>query len=270
MPDTDSALAQFDAERAKRAIEALRTPDASLARVPNTIRQSIAEVIEGTCKQVDRYGLALMFIREGAECPKKIAGDALAGRTLPAPAAHAFLSEHLKVWLHEAEYVSSLPHNRLNLLREAIAVLSTPAAPKERCAECDNGVLPTWDFCPFCATPRDPAAQTPAAPVDGERERLAKIMDSDSTAKTRDADEETSQSRARFARKCAADYSAIAALLRLPREREGWPTDEMIEAGEEHLRSLRQHGMTIFAGDLFNAMLAAAPSSPSKETTDDR
>lgn len=33
-------------ERAKRAVEALRKPDASLARVPNTVRQSIAEVIE--------------------------------------------------------------------------------------------------------------------------------------------------------------------------------------------------------------------------------
>lgn len=33
-------------ERACRAIVALRTPDASLARVPNTVRQSIADVIE--------------------------------------------------------------------------------------------------------------------------------------------------------------------------------------------------------------------------------
>lgn len=35
-----------DLERAQRAIDALRKPDASLQRVPNTIRQSIAEVIE--------------------------------------------------------------------------------------------------------------------------------------------------------------------------------------------------------------------------------
>jgi hypothetical protein len=35
-----------DLDRAHRAIAALRTPDASLARVPNTVRQSIAEVIE--------------------------------------------------------------------------------------------------------------------------------------------------------------------------------------------------------------------------------
>lgn len=33
-------------ERAERAIAAMRTPDASLARVPNIVRQSIAEVIE--------------------------------------------------------------------------------------------------------------------------------------------------------------------------------------------------------------------------------
>jgi hypothetical protein len=33
-------------ERAARAVSALREPDASLARVPNTIRQSIADVIE--------------------------------------------------------------------------------------------------------------------------------------------------------------------------------------------------------------------------------
>lgn len=33
-------------ERARRAIDALRKPDASLARVPNAVRQSIAEVIE--------------------------------------------------------------------------------------------------------------------------------------------------------------------------------------------------------------------------------
>ncbi len=32
--------------RASRAIDALRKPDASLSHVPNTVRQSIAEVIE--------------------------------------------------------------------------------------------------------------------------------------------------------------------------------------------------------------------------------
>lgn len=34
-------------ETVAKAISALRTPDASLARVPNTIRQSIADIIEG-------------------------------------------------------------------------------------------------------------------------------------------------------------------------------------------------------------------------------
>lgn len=34
-------------DRIARAIKALRTPDQTLARVPNTIRQSLAEVIEG-------------------------------------------------------------------------------------------------------------------------------------------------------------------------------------------------------------------------------
>ncbi|PSM18259.1 hypothetical protein [Nitratireductor sp. StC3] len=41
------ALTDEAVERAKRAITALRKPDASLSRVPNTVRQSIAEVIEG-------------------------------------------------------------------------------------------------------------------------------------------------------------------------------------------------------------------------------
>lgn len=36
----------MDADRAQRAVEALRKPDASLANVANTVRQSIAEVIE--------------------------------------------------------------------------------------------------------------------------------------------------------------------------------------------------------------------------------
>lgn len=39
--------------RAQRAIEALRKPDASLQRVPNTIRQSIAEVIEDLSKAAE-------------------------------------------------------------------------------------------------------------------------------------------------------------------------------------------------------------------------
>lgn len=34
-------------ERLRKAIAALRKPDASLARVPNTVRQSIADIVDG-------------------------------------------------------------------------------------------------------------------------------------------------------------------------------------------------------------------------------
>ena len=44
--------------RAERAIKALRDPDYTLARVPNTIRQSIAEVIEDQQTALERtYGI---------------------------------------------------------------------------------------------------------------------------------------------------------------------------------------------------------------------
>ncbi len=85
------------AERAQRAIEALRAPDYTLARVPNTIRQSIAEVIEELLTRVDRfdtYGLALMMIREGCTDPASIARDALERATPkqgPAPEYRAML-----------------------------------------------------------------------------------------------------------------------------------------------------------------------------------
>jgi hypothetical protein len=64
--------------RAKRAIEALQIPDASLRTVANTVRQSIAEVIAETALQVDRYGLALMMIAEGCEAPSQLARETLA------------------------------------------------------------------------------------------------------------------------------------------------------------------------------------------------
>lgn len=64
--------------RASRAIEALRKPDASLQTVPNTVRQSIAEVIEDTTHQLDRYGVALMMIREGCADPADLARKILA------------------------------------------------------------------------------------------------------------------------------------------------------------------------------------------------
>lgn len=60
-----------------KAIHALRTPDASLARVPNTVRQSIADVMEQQQDILDRYGVALMMIREGADNHKEIAAKAL-------------------------------------------------------------------------------------------------------------------------------------------------------------------------------------------------
>lgn len=65
------------ATNAMKAVEALRTPDASLSRVPNTVRQSIADVIEAQKRQIDRYGLALMMIREGCDDPGKFAGETL-------------------------------------------------------------------------------------------------------------------------------------------------------------------------------------------------
>lgn len=64
-------------ERAKRAVAALRTPDHSLANVANTIRQSIADVIEAQQRWIDRYGLALMMIREGCVDPEKFADETL-------------------------------------------------------------------------------------------------------------------------------------------------------------------------------------------------
>lgn len=44
--------------RAARAIAALRTPDYTLSRVPNSVRQSIAEVIEDQQAALERaYGI---------------------------------------------------------------------------------------------------------------------------------------------------------------------------------------------------------------------
>lgn len=72
------------ATNAMRAVEALRAPDASLSRVPNTVRQSIADVIEAQKRQLDRYGLALMMIREGCNDPRKFAGETLQSVAQPA------------------------------------------------------------------------------------------------------------------------------------------------------------------------------------------
>lgn len=44
----------MDMARANRAVEALRKPDASMARVVNTVRQSLAEIIEELIAEVAR------------------------------------------------------------------------------------------------------------------------------------------------------------------------------------------------------------------------
>lgn len=69
-----------------KAVEALRTPDASLRAVANTVRQSIADVIEAQKGKTDRYALALMMIREGCEDPAGFAGEMLLGWKCPASA----------------------------------------------------------------------------------------------------------------------------------------------------------------------------------------
>lgn len=65
------------ASQAMKAVEALRTPDYTFARTPNTVRQSVADVIEAQKRVIDRYGLALMMIREGCENPQEFAGKTL-------------------------------------------------------------------------------------------------------------------------------------------------------------------------------------------------
>jgi hypothetical protein len=60
-----------------RAVTALREPDASLAAVPNTVRQSMADLIEKQVHQIDAFGVALMMIREGCADPRGVAARAL-------------------------------------------------------------------------------------------------------------------------------------------------------------------------------------------------
>jgi hypothetical protein len=67
----------MNSDRAAKSVIALRTPDASLARVPNTVRQSIADTIEAQQRQIDKYGLALMMIREGCADPQGFARKVL-------------------------------------------------------------------------------------------------------------------------------------------------------------------------------------------------
>jgi hypothetical protein len=51
-------------ERARRAVIALREPDASCARVPNTVRQSMADVIEELESEIIRLR---SFLSEGEQ-----------------------------------------------------------------------------------------------------------------------------------------------------------------------------------------------------------
>jgi hypothetical protein len=65
------------ASQAMKAVEALRTPDPSMRTVANTVRQSIADVIEAQKRVIDRYALALMMIREGCDDPRGFAASSL-------------------------------------------------------------------------------------------------------------------------------------------------------------------------------------------------
>lgn len=67
-----------------KAIVALREPAACFAAVANTIRQSTADVIEDQRRKTDRYGLALMMIREGCEDPRGFAAEMLKNWKCPA------------------------------------------------------------------------------------------------------------------------------------------------------------------------------------------
>lgn len=48
--------------RAEKAIHALRTPDAALAAVPNTVRQSIADIIQFQHDEIERLREAMRMI----------------------------------------------------------------------------------------------------------------------------------------------------------------------------------------------------------------
>lgn len=67
----------MDMTRANRAIDALRKPDASLARVPNTVRQSLAEVIEELQAEIARLnewadGFSDAQLKERRLCEERI------------------------------------------------------------------------------------------------------------------------------------------------------------------------------------------------------
>lgn len=59
--------------RTSRAVDALRKPDAAIARVPNTIRQSIAEVIEDQATAMERaYGVLWRMVDGSNGMARKI------------------------------------------------------------------------------------------------------------------------------------------------------------------------------------------------------
>lgn len=67
--------------RASRAIDALRKPDASLSHVPNTIRQSIAEVIEDQQTNLERaYGILWRMPDAATGLARKLLLEAIGGR----------------------------------------------------------------------------------------------------------------------------------------------------------------------------------------------
>lgn len=73
----------------QKAVLALREPHYTFARTPNTVRQSIADIIESQMAMIDRHGLALMMIREGCADPALLAAKTLSvdsGRTRRSPA----------------------------------------------------------------------------------------------------------------------------------------------------------------------------------------
>jgi hypothetical protein len=56
-----------DRKSAERAIEALRNPDPSLAHVVNTVRQSLAEVVEDQQNRIEELEAALQRIVQWSE-----------------------------------------------------------------------------------------------------------------------------------------------------------------------------------------------------------
>jgi len=78
-------MSDMENDPIQKTITALREPDPSLARVPNTIRQSIADIIQMQAGRIDSYGLALRMIVAGCDDPRGVAARFLA-KDYPSPA----------------------------------------------------------------------------------------------------------------------------------------------------------------------------------------